>query len=681
MNREPISAQQPPGIRRADLLIACVFWLLAAAGLTLFTWLRGQDINYDLMNYHWFTVGAALEADPFRHIAGLQQFLNPYLYLPHHLLHSWLSPLRAAAVITWIQALNLPLIYLIGCVVLREVAIAPWVKRLLSLLAGLVAAAGPMFLTETGTSFADSLASIPTLGGVLLLLLAIGGKRSSPVFALIGTAGFLFGISVGLKLTSACFALGAVASLFALPSWKFRLRSWLVLAFGGLAGGLLTNGYWTFRLWSEFRSPIFPFYNRIFQSPYFPTENEVDRRFLPENLFDALTYPFQWTVGLHPSSELPFRDIRFAILSVLLILTIIAIVGQWRSHRSRGGENKDSKAVHLGLLLFCLSGYALWLSLFGIQRYLTPIELLAGPAMLSMLSLMSLKTRAMTVTAGILMLATIASTRPSDFGHSNWMPEVAETQLPADILESNGIFLLLGDPMTYIIPDFGPETQFINIGMVPDPSNAMGDRVRKILAQSAAPVYSIQGDAMSSRTLDFLNGFGLRQDGIDCHHFQTLIGARAVGLGLCDVSMNPRAENTTAPTYPLGRDIRFGGAERNAVFFETSGWGEETPDGRAWDPNADTLRLQFEIAEEIPPNMEAILTFSDATDLCSISVKLNGAPIRAIGDPTQCTGAQLRLDIAGSHIPANGSFDLQLQNTAQDQPQRIVESFRLSPQG
>lgn len=668
---------------RSDLAIAVLVWLVAATGLSVFTWWRGQDINYDLMNYHRFTTAAALSEEPFRHIAGLQQFLNPFLYLPHFVLNAMMSPFRAAVAITWIQALNIPLLYIMSLLVLKGADISLPARRVMALLGAAAGVFGPMFLTETGSSFADSLASLPILAGLCLLLIATDtpDRRTALLFG----AGLLFGVSVGLKLTNAGFALGAVVALLAIAGWRARFPAFAALASGGALGGVMANGYWSHQLWRHFGSPIFPFYNSIFKSPFYPPENTVDRRFLPEGLADALSYPFQWVVGLHPSSELPFRDLRFAVLSVLLVALLA--VSLWRVARAQAGGISQGtlpaaasfRGRSAALVLFSVTGYGLWIGLFAIQRYLTPIELIAGPALIAMLVLLRIPARVLAVAAGSLMIAIGAWTRPSDFGHSVWTYDVTRTHLPAEILDSNGIFLLLGDPTTYVIADFGDRTRFFNIGMIPDPGNRMGDLFRDALARHDGPVYSIQGEPMSKRTLDFLNAFRLRQDGIDCRHFGTDIGARVVGLGLCSVTANPRATDTTAMTYPLGRVIAFAGPHRNSVFYEVSGWGAETAAGRAWAQDARSVRMHFEIADRPPPRMLATMRFAAPVDRCNIEIALNKIEIEADFERGDCIDDVLSFSVSDNMIAPSGEFDLHFSLKHPVSAPVIASTFRLVP--
>src|SRR5690349_8586232 len=64
----------------------------------------------------------------------------------------------------------------------------------------LMAAFGPMTLSEVGTSFADILTSIPIIAALVLIL--TGSERADSRIVL---AGLLLGAAVGLKLTNATY--------------------------------------------------------------------------------------------------------------------------------------------------------------------------------------------------------------------------------------------------------------------------------------------------------------------------------------------------------------------------------------------------------------------------------------------------------------------------------------------
>ena len=78
-------------------------------------------------------------------------------------------------------------------------------------------------------------------------------------------AGALSGIAAGLKLSNATFAVAAVTMLAFLPGR--RLRGVVIYGVASAATFATVAAPWSWRLWSEFGNPLFPFFNHVFASP------------------------------------------------------------------------------------------------------------------------------------------------------------------------------------------------------------------------------------------------------------------------------------------------------------------------------------------------------------------------------------------------------------------------------
>ena len=141
-------------------VVAFSCFLTSAPLYCLFACMRGQDINYDLMNYHHFASFELLTKQPFYDITVEQQFLNPLIYVPHWLLNSVATPKVATGVIVLLQSINIPLVYLLTAFLVQRQTSSQRVQIGLSLCAAAVAGLAPTFVTEIGTSFVDSLTSI-----------------------------------------------------------------------------------------------------------------------------------------------------------------------------------------------------------------------------------------------------------------------------------------------------------------------------------------------------------------------------------------------------------------------------------------------------------------------------------------------------------------------------------------
>src|SRR6516225_12188966 len=152
-----------------ELMAVTICSLIAGA---IYTLVLGEDVNWDWQNYHEYNVWAVLNGRYQTDVLppGFQTYFNPIVYFPvYYLRHSLPSPF-GLAIMGAVHGLNLVLIYLLSRVLLREAATF-W-----SIAASvLIAAIGPMTLSEVGTSFADILIALPVVGGITLI---VAGDRS-----------------------------------------------------------------------------------------------------------------------------------------------------------------------------------------------------------------------------------------------------------------------------------------------------------------------------------------------------------------------------------------------------------------------------------------------------------------------------------------------------------------------
>lgn len=474
--------------------------LLAGA---IYTWFVGEDVNWDWQNYHEYNVWAVingrygLDALP----AGFQTYFNPTVYFPVYYLRHLLPLPYGLMILGAVHGLNLLLIYFLVRVLLREAATASAIGASI-----LIAAVGPMTLSEVGTSFSDILTALPILGGCILILSADGSRHGRYILA-----GVLIGAAVGLKLTNVVYALGAAAAVLAAGR---PLLATICLGFGGAIGAVATGGAWSLMLWREMGNPIFPLFNAVFQSPELVPANIMDWQFLPRGLLDALAYPFYWLVGDNRSSEYPFRDARFAVATVLIVLGI----GRSLITRTDIFTRRDTQ-----FLLFFAVSYASWLAVFSIQRYAIVLELLCAPliVLLMVRSIAgapgSAALRASSMGANATMLAVALAialwSQPGDWFRRPWSnpynPSISKS------LEQPATYLLLDKPLAYVAPLLPPQSRFYQIADIALPIMPDGKFDRRIRAALKDP---LPGGAWGLHTRDkpirepLLERYGLRVD-------------------------------------------------------------------------------------------------------------------------------------------------------------------------
>jgi hypothetical protein len=87
----------------------------------LYTWVEGQDANWDWQNYHNYNVWAVLNDRYGTDVvpAGFQTYFSPVVYFPVYYLRLLLPALYGSLIIGAVHGLNLVLIYFMTRVLLR----------------------------------------------------------------------------------------------------------------------------------------------------------------------------------------------------------------------------------------------------------------------------------------------------------------------------------------------------------------------------------------------------------------------------------------------------------------------------------------------------------------------------------------------------------------------------------
>ena len=505
--------------------------LLAGA---LYSWLTGEDINWDWRNYHEYGAFALLngrfdiDVEP----GGLQTFLNPLAYLPAYLLRHHVGAPFWGILLGAVHGLNLALIYWFSRKLLGSAA-SGW-----TILASLIIAAfGPMTLSEVGTSFTDILTAMPVIAGVGLTLSESEEPASQQQGKRLVIAGLLLGAAAGLKLTNISFLIGAGTSLLLVTR---PLAAMARFGVGSILGMLATGGVWAWMLWQQFGSPVFPFYNTIFRSPEAPLAPIADLRFLPHGLLDAAAYPFYWLVGDHRSSEWAFRDPRFALICVLLAVAVAARL-LWKTQIFRQRDKQ--------FLLFFVLAYGIWLLSFAIHRYAIALELLAAPLIVLLLSrliealypdpIRLQPSRIADIAAIITALAVAVWSQPSDWSRRPWS-DPYRPQLASSLLRP-ATYLMLEKPLGYVVPLLSASSrvyQLSDILLPVAPGGLFDRRIRWGLAHPlAGGVWALHLRGSPPRQ-NLLDTYGLEFDA--SRNCELIPGADGVDIEACPLSPRPQ---------------------------------------------------------------------------------------------------------------------------------------------
>ena len=156
--------------KRLTLIVIVISMALGA----LIAVSRGQDLNWDLLNYHYYNpyayINSRLEYDygP----ANAQTYFNPLIDLFSYFLINHFRPLIVGALLGAAQGLNWWLVFEIARRVLKNTFDRKKADAL-AILAAISSMFGTASLSAIGGTMADNLASLIVLSSLLLILISI----------------------------------------------------------------------------------------------------------------------------------------------------------------------------------------------------------------------------------------------------------------------------------------------------------------------------------------------------------------------------------------------------------------------------------------------------------------------------------------------------------------------------
>jgi len=455
----PAAGEPSPILTPRRLAVLLALLILALGGLSL---RLGQDLNFDLLNYHYYTGYAFLHGRTFRDIApaGSQNFQPPLIHVLHYLGIAHLPPRVFGFLLGAIHGLNLPLLFALGLLVLpRE---APNVAKI-ALLAAVVGSLGPAAISLLGTTFGDNLVSIPALLALVLVMAAGQDRGSAHAPRLALAAGALAGAATGLKLTMAAYHLALFVAA-ALLWWQggSRAKRFGLLSVGSLIGFLPTGGFWDFELWRRFGNPVFPFANATFRSNYQSFENFRDTRFMLQSPYDMVRPLVDSALGRSERlMEIGMRDVRFLLLLVAGLVCVLL----WVAARLRRERREPFDTRERALVAWWITAYLAWALAFYTYRYAALLEFTA-PLLLFVLLRRLSSTRHELRAVAVAALLIAATTRAESWGRRGWQTPWLGLPVPALGLQPDSLVLMVGQPSAFAIPSFRQDARFVHLTAV-----------------------------------------------------------------------------------------------------------------------------------------------------------------------------------------------------------------------
>lgn len=506
----------------------------------LFVFLRGQDINWDLQNYHYYTGYALLNGrlDVDVTPVNLQSFFNPSVNVISFFAFNYLPfPLSSWFISMWQVVSFIAIALIINKIIIND-GFEDENKKIIFCLALYLALISPLFWSELGTSFFSS-----TLTPLVLLSIYFSLDyvlRCELGLKKIIISGMLMGTAVGLKLTNAPFAisLGLVICLFSFGSLKHKIIITFLFGVGGVVG-MFFSAWWHIRLFNIWDSPLFPFYNQIFNSPYAADISGRDIRWMFYSFFDFVEYILSSFGGTSKTSEIFFSDGRILIYSAMMCILLIVLV-------TRRSELKGSR-VHFFIISLFSIGFIIWALMLAYQRYLIPYEFMLGVSIYSILVVL-FKKRPKYIIFLLLIFSFISTWTVNipDWGHiktSVGDKNPFKIKYEGVLLDTPAKYLLVGVPISYLVPYFNSHSYFYGISQAKEMDIVERIAIDKYKSQHAKlPTRFLVKESEISRVIELLTKNGLfdkKRSKLTCESIQSEIDHYVV----CDFDINNNTED------------------------------------------------------------------------------------------------------------------------------------------
>ena len=448
--------------RLAVFLLAITPFLVGVLAVCL-----GQDANWDLRNYHWYNAYAFLNGRYGVDLLPSQTpwFYNPTMDVPFYLLATHVPSVVAGFILGCVQGLNFILLFMLAY---ASLIIANPRHKVLAC-AGLAAMGmlGGGGIALIGTTFYDNITSLGVFLSALLVLRyydELANAAQGRAFGLALLCGIPAGMAMGLKLPCFTFSFGLCVGLLSLrAAWMRRFSVSFVFGLGVLIGVAMTMGHWAWYLQIHFGNPIFPYFNDVFKSPMAPANSARDIEFVPQGLHDKLFFPFIFATSPFRTGEIPWRDWRIPILYALLPLAVLVrlIFGRNRTDPNSGMQPDAARF----LLWSAVAAYVVWMLMFGIYRYLVPIEMLAPLLIVFAVGLLPLRPMARSLLTVFILAVAMGSLQAGNWGrHKGWIDHFVEVAMPPLGDASDAMLLMAGiQPYSFLLPSFPPNIPVVRL--------------------------------------------------------------------------------------------------------------------------------------------------------------------------------------------------------------------------
>ena len=409
---------------------------------------RGADRNWDRAAYHDYVARAFtagwLDSDWLA--AGVTTWTAPFAEWPIIFFEILAGPFVGDILFGVFTAIGISYsIYYLAFTLFKS---SEYCSELVvfSTLSGFLA---PFFLSELGTTFASSFSAIPIVFSIAHLIKFYQFQNMKFIFY----SALESALAVNLKLTNYIFTISLALCIWLVFRKKkiFLNFAWLYIA------GLIPSILWWCQTYSKMRNPIFPFFNSVFNSPFFPRTNFRDWRWKFDGWNSVEGIFTGWLYG-KPISEL--KSFNLLLSSALVIAFAWALFSLL--FLVFGNTNVYLKIpTHEKIfLLWFLVSFCLWEIQFAYSRYFEALEILAGIVLSIFLKLVfsscNFKTSQRLITLSILISAALMTLHVPNWTEASASPGTLTKNsrwasgLTSELKNAEGIILVAGSPVSFV---------------------------------------------------------------------------------------------------------------------------------------------------------------------------------------------------------------------------------------
>lgn len=527
-------------------LLFCFFILSAG----LFAVGFGQDLNYDLLQYHFYNGYAFLHQRLTIDVGAgmIQTYLNPFFDVINYLLISLQQPRLVEFLFGAIAGAGGFLLYLIAKLFFANFSVRrqqgyTWVALAIGL-------SGATSITLINTTTNDTKMALLVLLAMYWLIQAAYVSRQFSYRYFILSA-LCAGLVTGLKLTAATYVVSLFIAFFLLGSLKREhwQQCGIYIIFMML-GFLIANGHWMYVLYQQFHNPFFPYFNNIFHSPFAPFSSfNVPPTQVALPFYQYVFFFWYVAVDARVAAEVALRDPHLLVLVILSCMALAKYAYQ-RYVKKSNAKMKVTNPVINFIITFFVVSYLLWVMIFAVYRYMLPLEWLSGILIVYVTTLIISSPRHQFYFLTTLFFALIFMTQYPDWGNRHQY-HVAYLDVGMPAMPANATVLLGTVPLAYVIPFFPNTIHFIGMPFImlgvsevtPEQINKrrlLGETMQA-LTRNDKPIYMLsfaEGDRFVLKSQKILNYFGMQYQSSHCQWLTTNIEGKHERLKLCRVLHN-----------------------------------------------------------------------------------------------------------------------------------------------